>query len=177
MKVLVITGSPHRQGTSATLADAFIQGAQEAGHEVTRFDAAFKNVHPCIACERCHTTDLGCTFQDDMSELNSLLLAADAVVFASPIHYFGMSASITAVVGRFYANNAALQTPKKSALLLACTDTETWVPEGAIHTFQNISRYLKWDVSGIVTAMGCPDREAVLKTVFPQQAYELGLHL
>ena len=177
MKVLVITGSPHRQGTSATLADAFIQGAQEAGHEVTRFDAAFKNVHPCIACERCHTTDLGCTFQDDMSELNSLLLAADAVVFASPIHYFGMSASITAVVGRFYANNAALQTPKKSALLLACTDTETWVPEGAIRTFQNISRYLKWDVSGIVTAMGCTDREAVLKTVFHQQAYELWLHL
>ena len=38
MKVLVITGSPHKNGTSACLADRFIEGAKEAGHEVVRFD-------------------------------------------------------------------------------------------------------------------------------------------
>lgn len=38
MKIVMITGSPHRHGTSALLADAFIQGAQEAGHTVFRFD-------------------------------------------------------------------------------------------------------------------------------------------
>ena len=52
MKVLVITGSPHKNGTTAALAEQFIAGAKAAGHEVTRFDAAFKQVHPCIAC-RC----------------------------------------------------------------------------------------------------------------------------
>ena len=57
MRIVVITGSPHRHGTSALLADRFIQGAQEAGHEVFRFDAAFETVHPCLACEKCHTTD------------------------------------------------------------------------------------------------------------------------
>ena len=55
MKVLVITGSPHKNGTTAALAEQFIAGAKAAGHEVTRFDAAFKQVHPCIACEKCHT--------------------------------------------------------------------------------------------------------------------------
>ena len=49
MKVLVITGSPHKNGTSACLADRFIKGAKEAGHDVVRFDAAEKQVHPCIA--------------------------------------------------------------------------------------------------------------------------------
>ena len=49
MKIVMITGSPHRHGTSALLADAFIQGAQEAGHTVFRFDAAFQELHPCRA--------------------------------------------------------------------------------------------------------------------------------
>ena len=42
MKILVITGSPRKNGNSSTLADHFIRGAEEAGHEMVRFDAAFK---------------------------------------------------------------------------------------------------------------------------------------
>lgn len=41
MKIVVITGSHHKNGTSAHLAAAFIRGAEETGHEVCRFDAAF----------------------------------------------------------------------------------------------------------------------------------------
>ena len=47
MKIVMMTGSAHRNGTTATLADRFQQGALDAGHEVYRFDAAFQNVHPC----------------------------------------------------------------------------------------------------------------------------------
>ena len=43
MNILVITGSAHKKGTSSYLADVFIKGAEEAGHAVSRFDAAFKN--------------------------------------------------------------------------------------------------------------------------------------
>lgn len=41
MKIVVVTGSPHKLGTTALLADNFIEGAQSAGHEVFRFDAAW----------------------------------------------------------------------------------------------------------------------------------------
>ena len=91
MKILVITGSAHKQGTTAYLAEKFVQGATEAGHEIYRFDAAFKNVHPCIACDKCHRTGV-CTFQDDMNELNPRLIEADAVVFVSPIYYSNITA-------------------------------------------------------------------------------------
>lgn len=59
MQITVITGSAHRHGTSALPADGFIKGATEAGHEVFRFDAAFKDVHPCLGCDTCINKGMG----------------------------------------------------------------------------------------------------------------------
>ena len=53
MYIVAMTGSSHRHGTSAPLADEFIRGATESGHTVFRFDAAFERVHPCIGCDTC----------------------------------------------------------------------------------------------------------------------------
>ena len=108
MKIVMMTGSAHLHGTTATLADRFQQGALDAGHEVYRFDAAFQDVHPCIGCDKCRRTGT-CTFAaDDMKLLNPHLLAADAVVFVSPIYYFTINAQLKAVIDRFYANNEVL---------------------------------------------------------------------
>ena len=48
MKIAVLTGSPHKNGATALLADRFIEGARAKGHEIYRFDAAFRNIHPCL---------------------------------------------------------------------------------------------------------------------------------
>ena len=64
MKILVLTGSPRKNGNSNTLADNFIKGAKESGHQVERFDAAFAEVHPCIGCNKCGMNG-PCIFKDD----------------------------------------------------------------------------------------------------------------
>lgn len=69
MRIVVITGSPHKRGTSALLADEFIRGAEEAGHRVYRFDTAFECVHPCIGCETCECGKKPCVFKDGMMPL------------------------------------------------------------------------------------------------------------
>ena len=51
MKILLISGSPHKAGTTSVLIKAFSKGAESAGHEVYHFNAGEKEVHPCIACE------------------------------------------------------------------------------------------------------------------------------
>ena len=102
MKILVITGSPRKNGNSNTLAEHFIKGAQEAGHEVVRFDAAFKEVHPCIGCNRCGMNG-PCVFKDDFEFIRKHIVDADLVAFATPMYYFGISAQIKAVIDRFYA--------------------------------------------------------------------------
>lgn len=174
MKIVVITGSPHKNGTSFLLTDQFIKGAKEAGHEVFRFDAAFAQVHACIACERCHTTDKGCTFNDSMEELNPHLLASDAVIFTSPTYYFGMSSQIRAVIDRFYANNAALKVPKKSALFMTCADDVKEAADGAVKSFEIMTEYLGWENRGTIIAFGCSTREDIEKTEFPEKAYQFG---
>lgn len=53
MKILVIKSSPHKKGSSNLLADNFIQGAEEKGHQVTVFDAGHADLHPCLGCGAC----------------------------------------------------------------------------------------------------------------------------
>lgn len=125
MKILVISGSPHKSGSTALLTENFIAGAEEAGHQVDCFEASFKSIHPCMACERCHKTGDGCVFKDDMEELRPLVLGSDAVVFVTPVYYFGMNAQLAAAVNRFYAfNDKLLEQDKKAAFITAFADDE-----------------------------------------------------
>lgn len=177
MKIVVLTGSSHKKGTTARLAAEFIRGAEEAGHEVYRFDAAFKKVHPCIACFACQRKDDGCVFKDDMVELNPKLLEADAIVFVSPIFYCNFTAQLKAVLDRFFANDDALKGHKKTALLTAMNDVTMRSAEGLDLTFKNTAVWLEWDVAGIVNAVHCPTAESLEGTTYLKEAYELGKNI
>lgn len=177
MKIVVITGSPHRHGTSALLADKFIQGAQENGHEIFRFDAAFQDLHPCLACRKCRETENGCVYKDDMELLNPHLLAADMVVFASPIYYYDWTAQLKLAMDRFYANGPALRVPKKTALLLTMEDDTMESAAGAIQSYQGMTNFLHWQRVGVISALDCGNLEDMAKTNYPQKAYELGKSL
>ena len=177
MKVLVITGSPHKNGTSACLADRFIKGAKEAGHDVVRFDAAEKQVHPCIACERCHNTDKGCVFKDGMEELNPHLLSADVSAFVSPVYYYTISAQIKAVIDRCYASDEALHKNKKAVMILTMADDTDESALGALQTFKGMTSFLEWEIAGTVVGIDCGTVEDLQKTDYPVKAYELGKSL
>lgn len=174
MKIVVLTGSAHKNGTTAMLTEEFMKGAAEAGHEVFRFDAAFKNVHPCIACEKCHSTDQGCAFQDDMNELNPHLLEADGIVLVSPIYYYAMNAQLKAVIDRFYANDSALHKNKKAALMVTMADNAAKTANGAVASFEGMAEFLEWEIAGTVIGVNCGTVEDLQKTDYLKQAYELG---
>lgn len=174
MKILLITGSPHKNGTTAVLAAEFIRGAHQSGHDVVRFDAAHKDVHPCIACERCHSAVSACTFRDDFDELKDEILEADAIVFLSPIYYYGMTAQIKTVIDRFYAIDGQIHKNKKTALMLAFADSTMESAQGAIATYYGMADYLEWEIVDVIAAGKSQMPEDILNTDFPKQAYELG---
>lgn len=173
MKILVLTGSPRKNGNSATLADNFIKGAEEAGHTVVRFDAAFKKVHPCIACNKCGM-DGPCIFKDDFEFVRENIVDADAVVFATPMYYFGISAQLKAVIDRFYAINGKIHRPKKAVLLMTYANSAASEAEPIKKHYKVLLNYLGWQDAGQVIASGVWPVGAIKNTDYPQKAYELG---
>lgn len=173
MKILVLTGSPRKNGNSNTLADYFIKGAEEAGHQVVRFDAAFKNVHPCIGCNSCGM-DGPCIFNDDFEFVRQNIVDADMVVFASPMYYFGLSAQLKAVIDRFYAINGKIHVSKKAALLMTYANTAASQAEPIKSHYLTLIDYLGWSDAGQVIASGVWPVGAVNGTKYVKQAYELG---
>lgn len=175
MKIVVITGSPHKNGTSALLADEFIRGAGENGHEVFRFDTAFECVHPCIGCDACETGRKPCVFKDCMTELYPKLKESDMVVFVSPLYYHGLSSQIKMAIDRFHGIDDHLRgADKRAMLIVTAADTAPSVMNGAVGTYRETLRYLGWKDAGMLLAYGCYTRADIEKTDYPHKAYELG---
>lgn len=177
MKITVITSSAHRHGTSAMMADAFIKGAAEAGHDIFRFDAAFKDIHPCIGCGKCQSGEGKCVFKDDMQELNPELLAADLIVLVSPIYFFDVNGQMKVTIDRFFANNMALYNMTKKFALITTMSDPAFAAEGANTSFKLIADLYKWEIVGIINAENSGNVAALEKTDFVQQAYEFGKNL
>lgn len=173
MKIVVLAGSPHRNGTSALLADKFIEGAEAKGHEVFRFNAAFENIHPCQGCDVCGMN--GPCVQKDAIE-NALmphLLAADLIVLITPLYYYGMSAQLKTVIDRFYSHSGSIA-GKRSMLMATAYNSADWTMEALVHHYNTLVRYMRWQDMGQVLAVGCGSRPLIERSAFPQQAYDLG---
>ncbi|MFL0196038.1 flavodoxin family protein [Clostridium sp. WILCCON 0269] len=178
MKITVITGSPHKNGTSALLADKFIEGAQEAGNDVFRFNSAFENVNACLDCDYCMMGSRPCVHDDSMNKLNPKLLTANLVVLVTPLYYFGMSAQLKTVIDRFYANNYKLMGSHKKAMLMATSyDAYEWTMKELASHYKTIVKYLKWEDTGILLATGVGTRSDIERTDYPEQAYRMGKNL
>ncbi len=177
MKAVIITGSPHKRGTSALLADEFIRGLQEAGHETFRFDAAFSNVKGCLGCDHCRKTGKPCVHHDDMEKLVPVLLEADAVAFVTPVYYFGMASQLKTVLDRFYAPEEALKGGKKAVLLASAASPAEAVAKNLTGLYHDVTGWMQWENAGEVLALGCSSRKDIEETDYPNQAYALGKSL
>lgn len=102
--ILVITGSPRKNGNSSMLADAFITGAKKAGHTVNKYEAAFTKISGCRACDTCWSKKVPCSFNDAFNEkFAPLLEKADILVLCTPLYYYGFSSSLQATLEKTYA--------------------------------------------------------------------------
>ncbi len=173
MKVVILTGSPRKNGNTNTLAARFAEGARAAGHTVFRFDAAEAKVAPCRACNACGM-DGPCVLKDDFEALRERLVEADVIAFATPMYYFGFSAQLKTVVDRFYALAGRLHTPKRCVLMMAYADRDARKRRVLTDYYEMLLDYHGWTDAGRLIAPGCWPAGAINATDLPQQAYNLG---
>lgn len=175
MKIVMLTGSPHKEGTTARLAEEFIAGAESNGHSVVRIDAGLENISPCIACYHCVSHGGECVHNDAMTRILPEILSADMIVLVTPIYYYGMTAQLKTVLDRCFGQRVAVEKhPMKSALLAACGGPAPWSMDGLVAHYQCLCKYFSWEDKGMVLAKGMMTRKDIDGTDFPAQAFQLG---
>lgn len=155
-KIVVITGSPRKNGNSFAMTDAFINAAEAKGHTVTRFDAAMKNVGGCRACETCFKTGKACSFDDDFNTIAPAILEADAVVFTMPVYWYSIPAQIKGVIDRLYSFCVAGKdiAGKECAVIACCEEEDMSVMDGVRVPLERSAALLKWKMVGEVLVPG-----------------------
>ena len=100
MFVLGIQGSPRKKGNSDYLLDQFLSEARAQGARTHTLDACRLNIEPCKELVVCEKKGI-CPIQDDMdAQVYPLLRAADAVIVASPIFFYNVTAQLKALIDR-----------------------------------------------------------------------------
>ena len=102
MKIIVLAGSPHKNGTSNALVQEFVKGAKEVGKEVEIIDLAHIDIHPCMGCDACGMNG-DCRWKDKGNEILNKIIEADAIIFASPVYYYNVSSQLKMMIDRLYA--------------------------------------------------------------------------
>jgi NAD(P)H-dependent FMN reductase len=102
MKVMGIYGSPRKAGNTDLMLDAFLEGAQEAGGEVSRVYVRDLEIRGCLGCGHCDKTGI-CIQKDDMQQVYPLLEEAQRIVVASPIYFYSVTAQLKLLVDRTQA--------------------------------------------------------------------------
>jgi len=174
MKILVLTGSPHPNGTSSKLADAFRKGATEAGHDIETVDCARLKINPCIACNNCLRHGV-CVWTDDMHKVEEAVRKAEAIVFVSSIYYAGVTAQMKLVMDRFFSfDKVFMENKPKIGLITAAAEEKLSTTCAAVKQFDSLIEYWGCEKIGMVNAYNVPDPESLKGTDFEEQAYRVG---
>jgi multimeric flavodoxin WrbA len=164
-KLLILVGSPRREGNSATMARAVQQGAEASGVQVSmRFiDDHVSNF--LRDCRTCRQPSGECSIQDQFRGLFfDDFLPADGVVFCSPIYWYGLSAQTKAFFDRTFCYYAASYSDsarviegmmrKRIGLVLASEETYPGASLGIIHQIQEYARYTHSEFVGVARGIG-----------------------
>ena len=96
---LVLFSSPHKDGHTKKLLEAFLDGLKGEDWQVKSLDIFKVNIHPCIACGYCQKAD-GCAFRD-LDKFDRDLRVCELLVIATPVYNLSFPAQLKAVIDRF----------------------------------------------------------------------------
>ena len=175
MKILMLKSSGNKKGSSNTLADEFVRGAEEAGHALTEYDVFRADIRACTGCNHCGMSG-PCVLKDDYEKtLKGLICNTDMIVFVMPVYYYNWPAKLKNVVDRFYSFTGELTAMhKKTAMIAAAWDNTDSVFEIVTAYYRKLCDYMAFQNMGIVEGRGCGSPEMTKRSRFMKDAYELG---
>lgn len=135
MNVLLINGSPHKDGSTYTALMEIAGELHEQGIETTLFHIGSKPIRGCTACGGCCETGL-CVFQNDpVNECIELAKRADGIIVGSPVYYSGPNGSLCALLDRMFFMKSNAYAYKPAAAVVCCRRG------GASAAFDRLNKY------------------------------------
>lgn len=176
-KIVILNGSPRRNGNTSALVKKFTEGAESVGNTVTEFFLDKMNINGCKGCFGGHSSrECPCVQKDDMAQIYPAVKECDVIVLATPLYYWNMSGQIRTAVDRLFAleegdGNLLRGHGRGSALLMAAEGNGF---EDVLTYYDNLMKHLQWKNLGHVLAGGNGDIGDIAGKPELEHAYELG---
>ncbi len=157
-KIVILNGSPRRNGNTSALTEAFAEGAKSAGHTVTEFFLGDMNIHGCKGCFGGNSSHLcPCVQHDDMDQIYPAVRDGDVIVLASPLYYWNMSGQLLTALNRLFAleeggDNLLRGHDKASLLLMAAAGRHGF--DDVLRYYDHLLEHLRWHNLGHILAGG-----------------------
>ena len=175
--VLIISSSLRNGSNSEALADAFLKGAKEAGHNAEKIRLAGKTINFCKGCLACNKT-LKCVIDDDSREIVEKMLKADVLVFATPVYYYSVCGQLKTLLDRANPLFASDYKFRDIYLLATAAEDESETVKGTETAVQGwIDCFEKANLSKTIFAGGVNDAGDINGHIALQEAYETGMKL
>lgn len=135
MKVLMVNGSPHKEGCTYTALKEVAGALEKYGIESEIFWVGNGEIAGCIGCGACAKTGEGCFRKGVVNEFVAKAGEADGYIFGSPVHYAAASGALTSFMDRAFYSGGSKMTGKPAAAVVSCRRG------GASAAFDQINKY------------------------------------
>ena len=155
-KIIVLNGSPRKNGNTSALVKAFREGAESAGHTVTEFWLGGMKINGCRGC--CaggKNPESPCVQKDDMEQIYPAYKEADVVVLASPLYYWTISGQLKCAFDRLFAVaecDPNYTNPRKESALLMAAEGNGF--EETVYWYDRLMGHIGWKDCGKVLCGG-----------------------
>jgi multimeric flavodoxin WrbA len=117
MKVLMLNGSPHSEGTTFTALGELVRALAAEGIESEIVQIGDKLIRGCKGCGGCKKIGK-CVIDDEVNEIAARLDEFDGIVLASPVHYAAPSGTLIAFLDRFFYSASSHMNMKVGAAVV-----------------------------------------------------------
>ena len=172
-KVLILSGSPRKDGNSDILCNEFMRGAIESGTEVEKIRVAEKKIGFCTGCYACRNTGV-CAIKDDMAEVMQKLIDADVIVLASPVYFYSIDAQLKALIDRTVCRWTEVK-DKEFYYIMTAADSGIESMETTLACFRGYADCVEGAKEmGIIYGTGVYEKGEIKDKKAMLEAYEMG---
>lgn len=160
-KILILSGSPRKNGNTDSLVASFAAAAKEK-NEVEIVSVSDCQIAPCIGCNSCFTREgHRCFRDDDMTAVYEKLSRADVLIIASPVYFYGISAQLKAVIDRLHTPMRNSFHIRKTGLLLVGAAELPELFDAILVQYQLIMNFFHLEDAGTVLVRGAREKGEV----------------